>query len=78
MDQARAKALTVAQVARTFGVTARTVQRWSDEVLIPSFRTLGGHRRFDEHAVRRALADADHYGGLATMPRDYESLSARR
>jgi excisionase family DNA binding protein len=35
-----------AQVARMFGVTDITVNKWADDGLIPSFRTPGGQRRF--------------------------------
>jgi excisionase family DNA binding protein len=52
--------MTTAQVARVFGVTERTVQRWADENLLPCTRTLGGRgaRRFDRAVVEAALNDA--------------------
>lgn len=58
--------MTVQDVARLAGVNTRTVQRWADDETLPSIRTLGGHRRFDEDAVKVALAEADRYGGIAT------------
>jgi excisionase family DNA binding protein len=38
--------LTTLCLADVFGVTARTVRRWADASVLPSFRTLGGQRRF--------------------------------
>jgi excisionase family DNA binding protein len=35
-----------AEVAEFFEVTTRTVRRWADSGLLPSFRTIGGQRRF--------------------------------
>ncbi len=32
-------------VAQLFGVHTKTVSRWTAEAGLPSFRTLGGHRR---------------------------------
>jgi excisionase family DNA binding protein len=34
------------EVAKLFDVTPRTVRRWADAGLLPSFRTVGGQRRF--------------------------------
>lgn len=54
------EALTVADVARIFGVTAATVRRWDDDGVLHSTRTLGGHRRFSRTAVeerQKALRD---------------------
>ena len=57
------EALTVADVARIFGVTEATVRRWGDNGVLPSSRTLGGHRRFSRNAVeakrRETSGDAD-------------------
>lgn len=50
------KLLTVSEVAGRFGVSARTVQRWADDDMLPAMRTLGGARRFDPDVVDRALA----------------------
>ena len=38
--------LTPALVAELFAVSPRTVRRWADLGTLPSFRTLGGQRRF--------------------------------
>ena len=49
------KVLTPADVAQVFRVDPKTVVRWSNQGLLTSFRTLGGHRRFRESEVRALL-----------------------
>lgn len=44
--------LTPAEVAELFKVVPKTVSRWASEGRLPSFRTIGGHRRFYEDEVR--------------------------
>jgi len=48
--------LTPALVAELFAVTSRTVRRWTDAGMLPSFRTVGGHRRFRWADVRARSA----------------------
>jgi excisionase family DNA binding protein len=43
--------LSRADVAEMFGVSPSTVTRWADAGLIPTAKTLGGHRRYDATAV---------------------------
>lgn len=47
--------LTSGQVAALYRVHRKTVCRWADDGLIPSFRTPGGHHRFREHEIRADL-----------------------
>jgi excisionase family DNA binding protein len=47
------KALTVSDVARRFGVAPQTVRRWADAGDLPSWRTVGGARRFDEKTIEK-------------------------
>lgn len=47
--------MTPRQVAAAFGVSAKTVTRWSKDGKITSTRTLGNHRRFDRAEVERLL-----------------------
>jgi excisionase family DNA binding protein len=41
-----------AQVAEIFQVSPKTVARWAQHGLLPYQRTLGGHRRYPEQAIR--------------------------
>ena len=43
--------LSRADVAEMFGVSPSTVTRWADAGLLPTAKTLGGHRRYDAAAV---------------------------
>jgi excisionase family DNA binding protein len=47
--------LTPSEIAAMFGVNRKTVTRWADERKLPSFRTMGGHRRFRAGDVRGLL-----------------------
>lgn len=47
--------LTPSEVARLFGVDAKTVTRWANDGKLPCIRTLGGHRRYRETDVRKVL-----------------------
>lgn len=40
-----------AEVAEIFGVSPSTVTRWAEAGLIPSVKTLGGHRRYDADVI---------------------------
>jgi excisionase family DNA binding protein len=48
--------LTPALVAELFAVSPRTVRRWADAGTLPSFRTVGGQRRFRWGEIRRVVA----------------------
>lgn len=45
-----------AEVARLFGISAKTVTRWARSGQLPAVRTLGGHRRYRRDVVEAALA----------------------
>jgi excisionase family DNA binding protein len=47
-----------AEVAALANVDRKTVARWAESGKLPSFRTLGGHRRFRLHKVLAALESA--------------------
>jgi excisionase family DNA binding protein len=47
--------LTTRQVADVFGVSTQIVRRRAEAGILPSFRTLGGHRRFRWADVMRWL-----------------------
>jgi excisionase family DNA binding protein len=47
--------LTPSQVAVMFSVDAKTVTRWAKDGKLPSFRTLGGHRRYRRSEVEALI-----------------------
>ncbi len=50
------RTLTASEAAATIGVSIGTVRAWADRGILPSFRTVGGHRRFEVHELKRWLA----------------------
>ncbi len=51
--------LSTAELARLLNVNPKTVGRWAAEGGLPSFRTLGGHRRYRWADAKRWLNRAD-------------------
>jgi excisionase family DNA binding protein len=47
--------LTLGEIADLFAVSTRTIRRWADAGRLPSFRTLGGWRRFRWGDIRLAI-----------------------
>ena len=45
-----------AEVATIFQVSPKTIARWAQQGLLPYQRTLGGHRRYPEPAIRELAA----------------------
>jgi excisionase family DNA binding protein len=45
-----------AEVAAILQVSPKTVARWAQQGLLPNQRTLGGHRRYPEPAIRELAA----------------------
>ena len=74
--------LRVADVARTLGVSANTVRRWTDAGRIAAYRSPGGHRRYlaeDVHALVRdeeVTGAAAHPGDFAALRRQADDLRA--
>jgi excisionase family DNA binding protein len=48
--------LRVGEVAEILQVSPKTVCRWAMDGKLPFQRTLGGHRRYPEHAIRELAA----------------------
>jgi excisionase family DNA binding protein len=48
--------LRTAEVADLLHVHPKTVARWAKQGLLPHLRTLGGHRRYPETAIRELAA----------------------
>jgi excisionase family DNA binding protein len=44
-----------AEVAAILQVSPKTIARWAQQGLLPCQRTLGGHRRYPEQAIRELL-----------------------
>jgi excisionase family DNA binding protein len=55
-DYDDAQVLRPDQLVQLFAVTPRTIRRWADAGTLPSFRTVGGHRRFRWGEIRRVVA----------------------
>jgi DNA-binding transcriptional MerR regulator len=45
-----------AEVAAILQVSPKTISRWAQQALLPYQRTLGGHRRYPEPAIRNLAA----------------------
>jgi excisionase family DNA binding protein len=45
-----------AEAAAIFQVSPKTIARWAQQGLLPYQRTLGGHRRYPESAIRELAA----------------------
>jgi excisionase family DNA binding protein len=60
-DQTRGRdlprTLTASEAAALLGVSVATVRGWADQKLVPSHRTVGGHRRFEVEELKQWLAD---------------------
>jgi len=55
-DNEDGEVLRAAEVAAFFEATPRTIRLWADAGILPSFRTIGGQRRFRWEDVRRAAS----------------------
>jgi len=51
--EARPKLVSASCAAEIFGIDVGTLRNWHKRGLLRSYRTAGGHRRFDIAAVRR-------------------------
>jgi excisionase family DNA binding protein len=51
-----ARFLRSAQVAAILQVSPKTIARWAQQGLLPCQRTLGGHRRYPDPAIRELAA----------------------
>jgi excisionase family DNA binding protein len=48
--------LHTSQVADILHVSPKTIARWAKDGRLPCLRTLGGHRRYPEQAIRQLAA----------------------
>lgn len=51
--------LVTSEVAKLFRVSRETIHYWCRTGRLPSYRTAGGHRRFDSQVIRNILAEMD-------------------
>jgi len=51
--------LVTSEVAKLFHVSRETIHYWCRTGRLPSYRTAGGHRRFDSQVIRHILAEMD-------------------
>lgn len=51
----RSSFLTSAEVARMFGIGAKTVGKWAQQGKLPFILTLGGHRRYPRAEIERIV-----------------------
>lgn len=51
--------LVTSEVAKLFHVSRETIHYWCRTGRLPSYRTAGGHRRFDSQVIRQILAEMD-------------------
>jgi excisionase family DNA binding protein len=49
--------LLASEVAAIMHVSPKTVSRWAKEGKLPHLKTLGGHRRYPERAIRAMVDD---------------------
>jgi excisionase family DNA binding protein len=52
-EEGAAGYLKTAEVADMLHVSPKTVTRWAKDGKLPHSRTLGGHRRFPAHEIRK-------------------------
>jgi excisionase family DNA binding protein len=63
-------------LARLLGVDESTIKRWADHGEIPCVKTLGGHRRFTQGAVRE-LTSKMNVRIQGTAPKGERGLTRR-
>lgn len=82
------RTLTASEAAAIIGVSVATVRGWADQGVLPSHRTVGGHRRFEMEELREWLSArgapvrrrgvvADALHNLPTCPRLARALNSR-
>ena len=54
------RGLLSSEAAALLHVSSKTVARWAKEGLLPFQRTLGGHRRYSEKAIKEIAASLQH------------------
>jgi excisionase family DNA binding protein len=63
--------LNVGQAATYLGVSAASLRKWSDQGIVPVYRTPGGQRRY-------SIGDLDGFMDSMRQPAGGEALAGRR
>jgi excisionase family DNA binding protein len=61
--------LNVSEAAEFLGVSAASLRKWSDQGLVPVYRTPGGQRRYSPTDLEEFLASMRQPGVSAAVPR---------
>ena len=69
--EASQRFLNVSEAADFLGVSAASLRKWSDQGLVPVYRTPGGQRRYSPHDLEEFLASMRQpsSGAGAAVPR---------
>jgi excisionase family DNA binding protein len=67
--EASQRFLNVSEAAEFLGVSAASLRKWSDQGLVPVYRTPGGQRRYSPNDLEEFLASMRQPGAAAAVPR---------
>lgn len=67
--EAAARFLNVGEAAAFLGVSAASLRKWSDQGLVPVYRTPGGQRRYAPGDLEDFLASMRQPGSVRAVPR---------
>jgi excisionase family DNA binding protein len=71
--EANKKLLTIGEAAEFLGVSTASLRRWSDQGLVPVYRTPGGRRRYSPADLQRFIESL-----RESQPGQTTSYTARR
>jgi excisionase family DNA binding protein len=67
--EASQRFLNVSEAADFLGVSAASLRKWSDQGLVPVYRTPGGQRRYSPIDLEEFLASMRQPAGTSAVPR---------
>ena len=67
--EATQRFLNVSEAAAFVGVSAASLRKWSDQGLVPVYRTPGGQRRYSPQDLEGFLASMRQPGSAPAVPR---------
>ena len=74
--EATQRFLNVSEAADFLGVSAASLRKWSDEGLVPVYRTPGGQRRFAAEGLERVLESMRQPSAPRVVPRYGRSVTS--